>query len=35
MPNQYTQKELIFIDDSLMMDEDTDDYNIFSYYYKE
>jgi len=35
MPNQYTQKELIFINDSLMMDEDTDDYNIFSYYYKE
>ena len=35
MPNQYTEKELIFINDSLMMDEDADDYNIFSYYHKE
>ena len=35
MPIQYTEKELIFINDSLMMDEDTDDYNIFLYYHKE
>jgi len=32
---EYTEKELIFINDSLMMDEYTDDYNIFLYYNKE